>query len=793
MWENSKDGMRLSDRNGIVIMVNNAYCQMVGKNRNELENKPLSEVYHPLNKNIIINHYLKRVKNGTVIPYGESELKLWNGKEIWFGVTNSFLRINNNSLYILSAFRDISERKHAESQLKMLAHAIKSIRESVIIADINANIKFVNKAFLRTYGFEEKEVMEHNASKILLSKTPTSLIEEISRKTKEGGWQGELLNTKKDGTTFPVSLSTSLVADEKGHHIAYMGVATDITSLKEVEEKNNITMSLLHATLESTADGILVINREGTVTGYNQRFIKMWQIPVPVMKSMNDKELLKYVVDQLKEPVKFLATIEELYKKPRQESIDTIELKGGRVFRRYSIPQKLGDKIVGRVWSFSDITEPVQSLKIRDALFKISEAVFTTTDIQTHYQKIHEVVKSLMPADNFFIALYDEKTNLVNFPYFVNEKDTSPHSKTLSKGLTEYVITKGESLLITKEEGLNLYEKGEIESPNEPTAVWLGIALKHNGKTIGVMAVQDYENKNTYGETEKQILTFVSKQVALAIDRKRTSDELLKYTEQLKLNKKLLEKRADELVKLNENLERSEKKLIEINSAKDKFFSIIAHDLRSPFQPLLGLSEIIANERNSLTEEEIDHLTYELNQVIKQQYSLLENLLNWATMQTGKMKFELIKINLFSSVENSINILNIYARKKNISVKNQVPTGFYVKADKNSLNSIFQNLLYNAIKFTNPDGKVLVSAFKKSCQVEIEIADDGVGMDEGTLLNIFQIGSHFSTKGTANERGTGLGLALCKELIEKHGGTIQIESKRGEGTKIRFTLPLITN
>ncbi len=790
IWENSKDGMRLADSEGLVIMVNDAFCKMVGKERNELENKLLSEAYLPLNKKRIIENHQKRVKSKTVIPFVERELTLWNGKKVWFGISNSYFNIDNHSEYILATFRDISERKQSEAQIKMLAQALKSISESVTITDMNDNILFVNQAFIKTYGYDEDEIIGQNINIVRSSNNSTGLTAEIMEKTTLGAWQGEILNRKKDGTEFPILLSTSIVKNEREEPIALIGVATDITIRKQNEEKINLTLSLLHATLESTMDGILVVDKESHITGYNQRFVEMWQIPNSIIKSKTNDKLLEFAADQLKDPEQFLSIVHELYQQPEKEGFDQMEFSDGRIFERYSLPQRLDDKIVGRVWSFSDVTERFRSERTRNALFKISEAVHTTADIRTLYKNIHVVVKELMPANNFYIALYDNRSNLISFPYFVDEKDRPPGVKQFGNGLTEYVLKKGENVLITKKEVLDLNERGKLELLGEPPLVWLGITLKHDESMIGVMAVQDYENEQAYGENEKKILTFISEQVALAIDRKKTADELIKFTKQLELNKSLLEQRADELARLNKHLARSESKLKEINSAKDKLFSIIAHDLRSPFHPLLGISEILVNERQTLTEDEINHFSRELHQAMKQQYSLLENLLNWASVQTGKMKFNPIKINLLNVVEHAIDILHIRADKKDISFKTYVSPDHSVTADPNSLQSIFQNLISNAVKFTNPGGRITIKSSEISNMIEVEVADNGVGMEEEIAANIFQLNSRSSTLGTANEKGTGLGLVLCKELIEKDKGEIRLESQKGKGTKIKFTLPV---
>jgi len=194
--------------------------------------------------------------------------------------------------------------------------------------------------------------------------------------------------------------------------------------------------------------------------------------------------------------------------------------------------------------SIRDITERKRFEKVQSALYKISEAVNTTEDMQTLYATIHEVIKSLMPANNFYIALYDEEEDIISFPYFVDEYDLPPEPRKPGRGLTEYVLRSGLDMIVTGEQDLALRAKGEVDLVGEPSAVWVGVSLKHEGKVRGVMAVQDYHNQNAYGETEKQILIFVSEQIALAIERKRTSEELINYNRQLQISKDLLEEKS---------------------------------------------------------------------------------------------------------------------------------------------------------------------------------------------------------------------------------------------------------
>ena len=243
-------------------------------------------------------------------------------------------------------------------------------------------------------------------------------------------------------------------------------------------------------------------------------------------------------------------------------------------------------------------------------------------------------------------------------------------------------------------------------------------------------------------------------------ERVRTDSQLQKYSEELKIS----------------------------NATKDKFFSIIAHDLRSPFHSFLNLSELMVSEFESFSNEQIKNLANELNKSAKNQYRLLENLLSWSSMQINRMEFHPSIIDLNKVVDKVIDILIDNAVKKDISIVNFVADTTLVISDNNMLFSILQNLISNAIKFTFPKGRIEIKAEFNDTLTTVSVVDDGTGIPSNVLDKIFHISTKVSSNGTKGEKGTGLGLLLCKEMIEKHGGKIWVESEEGKGSIFSFTL-----
>ncbi|MBI5324771.1 MAG: tetratricopeptide repeat-containing sensor histidine kinase [Ignavibacteriae bacterium] len=252
---------------------------------------------------------------------------------------------------------------------------------------------------------------------------------------------------------------------------------------------------------------------------------------------------------------------------------------------------------------------------------------------------------------------------------------------------------------------------------------------------------------------------------------------------------RLISEKNKDLEVINERLTESEKHLKELNATKDKFFSIIAHDLINPFNAFMETTKFLYENYNKISVNEIKELLGDITDSAKNLHTLLENLLQWSRTQTGKIVFNPDNVNIKYIIDNIFYLLKLNAEKKKISLEYSVEENTIVYADPFMLTTIMRNLISNALKFTNEGGKIKVISRENHNYIEIDVTDNGVGISPDYIDKLFRVDIQLSTLGTKQEQGTGLGLVLCKEFVERNGGKINVESEPGKGSTFKFTLP----
>lgn len=438
-----------------------------------------------------------------------------------------------------------------------------------------------------------------------------------------------------------------------------------------------------------------------------------------------------------------------------------------------------------------------KDLEIAIALFKISKSYFYLNELDESFQhhlnalsirnRINDrtgLAESYNEIGFLCIEIGEFQRGINNLKLGLNNAEAI-NSNTLMQQSFDY-LNQG-YLQLEDYENANIYQRKYIAISD------LIYTEQNQQKVKEIENIKEIENRDSQirnleklkNKTEQQLATsrwFVfTLALLLVVIIFSTAFFIKSNREKREINKKLQQK--------NDQVTSQNDMLVELNGTKDKFFSIIGHDLKGPLNSLSSFSSLLINHTSSLTEEEIRTVAKDLDKSLKNLYELLENLLGWAQSQTGRIKFDPEDFKITDVISENIRLLSKAALNKKISLELIADEEVIVNADINSVKTIIRNLLSNAIKFTPEGGIISIFVDEWKDFVEIGIRDTGVGISEDDQKKIFDISAKYSTLGTNQEKGTGLGLILCKEFIMRNHGSINVESQEEAGTTIKFTLP----
>lgn len=560
-----------------------------------------------------------------------------------------------------------------------------------------------------------------------------------------------------------VSDNTAVRMDSKGNITHFHGIISDITEAKNALDDLKRSEEIYRNIFNHSPLGILHFDKKGKITDCNNEFASIM--------GTNKESLIGFdMLSQLnsidfKEVIQSYFTSGYGYYKNDYTSILTG--KTTPVVARFNAIYSDNHEIIGGVGLIEDVTDRSKHEKLQKALFEISETASKIISMKDLYKELHQIIQKLMPADNIFVAMHNSQTNIISFPYHVDRYDATPEPQKFGNGLTEYILRTKKSQIITAEMDKELQAKGEVEISGEFSQIWVGIYLEFEGDYKGVLTLQDYENVNAYTEEELKILQFVSEQIVKVLDKKYADRRLRDSVNELSGAKKELEI---------------------INNNKDRFFSIIAHDLRAPFNTLLGVTEMISGNMDNMSMKEVKEISSIIYSSTNNLFKLIENLLNWSRLQMGVFHVNPTNLSVVEVIDETFEIINNSALSKNIIIENNV-LDYEIFADKECIKTVLRNLFNNAIKFTQRNGHISLTSIELETHIQINIKDNGIGIKAEAVSKLFSITTKTSTVGTENEKGTGLGLILCKDLIEKNNGEIWVESNYVTGSIFSFTIP----
>jgi PAS domain S-box-containing protein len=549
-----------------------------------------------------------------------------------------------------------------------------------------------------------------------------------------------------------------------GELVSTDGVLTDITERKQAEEALRLSEEKFRSLAQSANDAIITTDTKGKISGWNKGAEKIFGYS----ESEIIGETLTLIMPRLyiESHINGMKRVESGGEK--HVIGRTVELVGlhkhGNIF---PIELSLSEWATsdGRFFTgiIRDITNRKRTELENQVIYEIAQGITTTSNLDDLLKLIHNSLGKVVYAENCFVTLHDKETGLFTFPYFVDKLDPVPEPASMRKSCTALVFRTTKPLLLTQELFDKLKEQNEVELVGSNSPSWIGIPLQTPTGTIGVLVLQHYEMENVYSERDVKFLTSVGNQIALSVELKKAEEEIRLKNEILQI----------------------------INAEKDKFFSILAHDLKGPLSAFLGATQILTEEIQNMTLEEIKEITISMKESATNIYGLLENLLEWSRLKRGMMDYSPEKINVKQKIPASIEVLKESVRKKGIKINYSLPEDLTIYADSHMFETVIRNLVSNAIKFTPKSGEISISAEAvQDKTIEIKICDSGIGMSQELLGKLFLLNEKTSRKGTEGEPSTGLGLLLCKEFIEKHNGKIQVESEEGKGSTFSFAVPM---
>ncbi|WP_085899508.1 PAS-domain containing protein [Kiloniella majae] len=435
------------------------------------------------------------------------------------------------------------------------------------------------------------------------------------------------------------------------------------------------------------------------------------------------------------------------------------------------------------------ITESGRILEVLEYKDDDLGRIATFTDITEIHTREREAAMLQEALDNFTdsVILYDHEERVV----FTNKRyhEIYPNSPAQDK-IVGYTMTE----LLQRS-----LRAGQINHPlakSDPDT-WLAMRLKERRENMHTEGETVHANGRTYFYKVSKSSKGGHIHIQTEITERKEAEEALRISEErlqaqvneFRENEVRMEAQAADLVLLAENLSEAHDKLARLNEQKDKFFSIIAHDLKGPFNALLGFSSLLSDQSETLTPEKTKEYGILVHQSAEQVFKLLENLLEWSLLQMGRMKYEPGPVDLNEAIKINKILFTPAAQKKKITLHCK-STEYIVLADFNMIDTIIRNLLNNAIKFTPEGGSVTIDTRCNGDFVELEVTDTGVGISPDQASRLFRLDENMTTTGTDGEVGTGLGLHLCKDLIEHQGGKIHVLSDRNKGTTFRITIPV---
>ena len=742
--------------------------------------------------------------------------------------------------------REIEQKSIVDSELTILHAAVKQSPFMMIITDLEGVITFVNPRFTEITGYTSEEVVGQNV-RILKGGIASSQDYDSIWSTILAGnsWSGIFNNRKKNGESYWESAVISPIKDANGRITHFLSVKEDITSTKKIEIDLQTTNANLSALLENTTEVIWSINDKYEIIQFNSAFRESFYslFGVTLAPGMNILSALpeylraqwKVNYDKALNNNRF--SFEETFsvgdsKLYVEVAMNPILLKGKvvgvTVFSRNVTPYRQAQDDLARSNAFLDsvINEMPNMVFIKDAkelrfvrLNKAGEAILGLHKSQligkTDYDLFPKEMADAFVANDRKVLGGGEMVEVFCEPVttasgirylhtrkvpVLNKKGEAEFLLGISDDITEKLISE-DKLRLSEEryhllsdvtiEGIAIVKEDIIIDLNSALARLMGVDDSSellNKSILHLLATEDHFFWTLMSSTTESVKFEIKLQransqfVSCEMETRLYSDNQTTY--RVVAFRDITDRKLAE-----KSLETVNSALLSANADKDRFIAILGHDLRSPFNALLGFSRLLVENVRELDVDTIELYATHLNNTAENTYNLLEDILIWATLKTGNAPFQPKYIPLRDLADAVLLSLQSAASSKDIKISCTIGADVMIFCDANMLKTVLRNLVANAIKFSYKGGNVFIHTEASSYGVTVVVKDEGVGLSSQLIGSLFDVTKKQSAVGTAGEKGTGLGLILCKEFVEKHCGKIWVESELGKGASFKFTLP----
>ena len=667
--------------------------------------------------------------------------------------------------HVASELARLSREEALRRQTDLLKKTFNSMTDAIFVLDAKnpPTILECNETATRIFGYANAEMLGETTD--FLHASDESLREFQSRlfnavaENRLPFHIPEYRMKRKDGILFPSEHFVSPLIDDKGVRTGWVSIVRDITERTHMEKALLESVSLHRATLESTAEGILVVDMNGKVSSFNQSFAELWHIPVNLLETRDDAKLLQFVADQLEDPQKFVDKVQELYSKPEKESFDVLRFKDGREFERYSQPQRLGTRLVGRVWSFRDVTERKRlEEELKQYSLHLEELVAERTgELRQSEEKYRDLFEACP------VSLWEEDFSAVKqFLDELRQEGVSDFGAYLANHPED--IAKCAALVKVLNMNKATLDFYDAKSVDEIIGGLSGVLTEQSNRAFVdelVALVQgkkyyeaEFENITLRGETKHcNVICAVVPGYEQSLAKVLIC--IIDLTPQKKLEAELV--KSQRLAAIGETA------------------AMVGHDLRNPLQGIAGALHLLKQE--SLTTEERKEMLQLIEKSIHYSDAIIKDLSDYS----AEIQLKLAEATPKSITRDAIGAVRVPQNVRVQDLSEDQPT---LRVDPDMMKRVFINLIENAIDAMPQGGTLTVSSKKSDGNVEIALTDTGSGIPDKAMESLWK------PLQTTKAKGMGLGLAICKRIIDAHGGSISVKSEVGRGTTLTIQLPI---